>query len=299
MKQIFQSLFYISLLAAPSAAQLTRGTILGAVQDPSGAAVSSATITITNAATGAQRSTTSNGDGFYRLPGLDPGKYAVTFTAAGFSEAKVNAIDVNTSQEVTLNQRLTIGTTSTAVDVSDAPTGVELSKTTATVERTLQQQFIANAPASAQNRDVNQLALLAPTAVVGPGSSGISLNGQRARNNNFLLDGIDNNDSSVTISNNRVTPESTGEFQVQAQAFSAECGRNSGGQLQVITRSGTNAFHGEAYEYWQGNALTPVTLPNKRSGFTSTPRFTLNEPGGSLGGPGVEEQAVLLREYGN
>lgn len=285
VKTTFQLFLSLALLAAPLSGQLTRGTILGAVQDPSGAAISNATVSIANVATGAGRSTTSNGDGFYRLPGIDPGIYSVTFAASGFAEAKINRIEVTTSQEVTLNQQLSLGTTATAVDVQDSPQGVELSKTTATVERTLSQAFIANAPTSAQNRDVNQLALLAPTAVVGPGSSGISINGQRARNNNFLLDGIDNNDSSVTSSNNRVTPESTGEFQVQAQAFSAEFGRNSGGQIQVITRSGTNAFHGEVYEYWQGNSLTPLTILNKRSGFKSTPRFTLNEPGASFGGP--------------
>lgn len=299
MKRTFNLLLLLTSFLAPAAAQLTRGTILGSVQDPSGAAISKATVTISNLATGAARSTTSNNDGFYRLAGVDPGKYSIVFSASGFAEAKVNELDVTTSQEVTFNQKLSIGTTSTSVDIQDTPPGVELSKTTATVERTLSQQFISNAPTSAQNRDVNQLALLAPTAVVGPGSSGISINGQRARNNNFLLDGVDNNDSSVTISNNRVTPESTGEFQVQAQAFSAEFGRNSGGQIQVITRSGSNAFHGEAYEYWQGNSLTPLTLPNKRSGFTRTPRFTLNEPGGSLGGPVLKNKLFFFANVEN
>jgi len=299
MKQFFHLLLCIASLTFPMSAQLTRGTILGAVQDPSGAAVANATVTIANIATGAERSTTSNGDGFYRLPGVDPGLYSVVFAASGFAEAKVNRVQVTTSQEVTVNQRLALGTTATAVDVQDAPPGVELSKTTATVERTLSQQFVSNATTGSGTRDVNQLALLAPTAVVGPGSSGISINGQRARNNNFLLDGIDNNDSSVTQSNNRVTPESTGEFQVQAQAFSAEFGRNSGGQVQVITRSGTNAYHGEVYEYWQGNALTPLTLPNKRSGFKSTPRFTLNEPGGSLGGPVLKNRLFFFANVEN
>ena len=299
VKQTLLCFLSFALVAIPASAQLTRGTILGAVQDPSGAAIANATVRILNAATGADRNTTSNSTGFYRLPGVDPGTYSVIFTAAGFAEARVNKIEVTTSQEVTLNQQMAVGTTATTVDVSDTPAGVELSKTTATVERTLQQAFIANAPASAQNRDVNQLALLAPTAVVGPGSSGISINGQRARNNNFLLDGIDNNDSSVTAPNNRVTPESTGEFQVQAQAFSAEFGRDSGGQIQVITRGGTNQFHGEAYEYWQGNALTPLTLTSKRGGFTSTPRFTLNEPGGSFGGPVLKNKLFFFANMEN
>jgi outer membrane receptor protein involved in Fe transport len=264
---------------------MTRGTILGVVQDPSGASIAGASVRIVNSETGAERSTSTGADGSYRFAGVDPGAYNVAFTAAGFAPSQVKNINVSTSQEVTLNQQLTLGSTSSTVDVSDTPPGVELAKSTATIQRTLDQNFISNVATTSGTRDVNQLALLAPTATRGPGSTGISVNGQRARNNDFLLDGIDNNDSSVTLSNNRVTPEATGEFQVQTQAYSAEFGRNSGGQLQVITRGGTNTFHGEAYEYWQGNSLIPVTLPNKRNGLTSTPRFDQNQVGGSFGGP--------------
>jgi len=264
---------------------MTRGTILGVIQDPSGATISNASVKIVNSATGVERTTTSGSDGSYRFAGVDPGLYNVTFTATGFATSEVKNINVSTSQEVTLNQQLAVGATTSTVDVSDTPPGVELSKSSATIQRTLDQSFIANVATTSGTRDVNQLALLAPTAVRGPGSTGMSINGQRARNNDFLLDGIDNNDPSVTLSNNRVTPEATGEFQVQTQAYSAEFGRNSGGQLQVITRAGTNTFHGEAYEYWQGNSLIPVTLPNKRNGLTSTPRFDQNQVGGSFGGP--------------
>jgi len=245
-------------------------------------------------ATNIERTTTTNSDGFYRFPGVDPGVYNLTFVSPGFGETKVNNIVVTTSQELTLNQKLALATTSNAIEVQDTPPGVELSKSTATIERTLSQTFISNVATTSGTRDVNQLALLAPTATRGPGSTGISVNGQRARNNDFLLDGIDNNDASVTLSNNRVTPEATGEFQVQTQAYSAEFGRNSGGQLQVITRSGTNRFHGEAYEYWQGNSLIPVTPPNKRNGLTSTPRFDQNQVGGSLGGPVLKNRLFFF-----
>ncbi|MDQ6666263.1 MAG: carboxypeptidase-like regulatory domain-containing protein, partial [Acidobacteriota bacterium] len=270
MNNLFRLLVLSLVFISAAAAQLTRGTILGSVSDPSGAVITGTTVTIRNAATNIERTTTTNADGFYRFPGVDPGVYNLTFVSPGFGEAKVGNIVVTTSQEVTLNQKLALATTSNSVEVQDSPPGVELSKSTATIERTLSQTFISNVATTSGTRDVNQLALLAPTATRGPGSTGISINGQRARNNDFLLDGVDNNDSSVTLSNNRVTPEATGEFQVQTQAYSAEFGRNSGGQLQVITRSGTNAFHGEAYEYWQGNSLIPVTLPNKRNGLKST-----------------------------
>lgn len=285
MKRILIAALAAVLSGSASYAQLTRGAIIGSVQDPTAAVVVNASVRIVNNATKAERSTATNQNGFYRFDGVDPGVYSVTFIAPGFAEARVNDVAVTTSHEVTINQQLTVGSSTTTVNVSDNPPGVELEKTTATIQRTLPQTFIENVPTTPGTRDVNQLALFAPTAVHGPGSTGISVGGQRARNDNFLLDGIDNNDPSVTLSNNRVTPEATGEFQVQAQAYSAEFGRNSGGQIQVITRGGTNAFHGEAYEYWQGNSLNPVSLPNKRNGLTSTPRFDQNQVGGSIGGP--------------
>jgi len=174
--------------------QLTRGAIIGSVQDPTAAAVVNAAVRIVNNATKAERSTATNQNGFYRFDGVDPGVYSVTFTAPGFAEARVNDVAVTTSHEVTLNQQLVLSTSTTAVNVSDNPPGVELEKTTATIQRTLTQTFIENVPTTAGTRDVNQLALFAPTAVHGPGSTGISVAGQRARNDNFLLDGIDNND---------------------------------------------------------------------------------------------------------
>ena len=281
--------FYLSVIglscAGAAYAQLTRGTILGTVQDPSGAVVPNAMIKITNTATNVERTTTTNAGGVYRFAGVDPGNYDVSFQASGFAEVDVHGIQVTTSQEVTLNQSLSISAAAASVEVAEDLLGVDLAKSSSTIERTLPNSFIENVPTTTALRDVNQLALLAPTAVRGAGSTGISINGQRARNDNFLLDGIDNNDSSVTQASNRVIPEATSEFQVQSQTYSAEFGRNSGGQLQVITKSGTNEYHGEAYEYWQGNPLIPVTLPNKRNGFTHTPRFDVNEVGDSFGGP--------------
>jgi outer membrane receptor protein involved in Fe transport len=294
MRQLFAFTALAMAFTATLPAQLTRGTILGTVQDPTGAVVANASVRITNSETGLERSTTTSSDGIYRFPGVEPGVYTVKFTATGFGEAQVKNVSVSTSQEVTLNQSLTVGTTTTTVDVTDTAAGVELSKTSATIERTIGIAFLSNVATTSGTRDINQLALMAPTAVHGPGSTGISVNGQRARNDDFLLDGIDNNDSSVTLSNNRVTPEATGQFQVQTQAYSAEFGRNSGGQIEVIKRGGTNQFHGEAYEYWQGNSLVPVTLPNKRNGLTSTPRFDQNQVGGSLGGPVMKNKLFFF-----
>ena len=137
MKKLLVLLALAGSLAAGAFAQLTRGTILGTVQDPSGAVVANAGVKISNAATQVERSTTTNENGIYRFPGVDQGIYTVTFTATGFSEAQVKNVSVSTSQEVTLNQTLAVGSTTNTVDVTDTPAGVELSKSTATIQRTL------------------------------------------------------------------------------------------------------------------------------------------------------------------
>ena len=126
MKHLFAFTALAMALTATLPAQLTRGTILGTVQDPTGAVVANATVRITNSETGLERSTTTSSDGIYRFPGVEPGVYTVKFTATGFGEAQVKNVSVSTSQEVTLNQALTVGTTTTSVDVTDTATGVVL-----------------------------------------------------------------------------------------------------------------------------------------------------------------------------
>ncbi|MDQ6699439.1 MAG: Plug and carboxypeptidase regulatory-like domain-containing protein, partial [Acidobacteriota bacterium] len=293
---MFQIRIALSLFFASGFAwgQLTRGFISGTVQDPSGSIIPGATVKTVNSATNLERLTTTNDSGLYRFVGIEPGTYSVEFTKAGFETKRVQNIEVSTAQEVTINQILQIGQTTNVVEVQDSPPGVELSKSSATIERTLPMKFIQNVPLTAALRDVNQLALLAPTSSRGPGSTGISANGQRARNNNFMLDGIDNNDPSVTIANNRAIPEAISEFQVQTAAYSAEYGRNSGAQILASTRGGTNQFHGEAFDYYNGNWLTPVTLPNKRNGVLKTPRFNQNQAGGDFGGPVIKNRTFFF-----
>src|SRR5205823_8321008 len=109
--------------------------------------------------------------------------------------------------------------------------------------------------------------------------------GQRARNNNFMLDGIDNNDISVTLDSARTIPEAVSEVQVQTLAYSAEFGHSSGAQVSVVTKGGTNQFHGAGWEFYQGNWMQPVALASKRAGMNATPRFNMNQFGGDLGGP--------------
>lgn len=275
---------------------MTRGYISGTVQDATGAVIAGAKVKITNVDTQIARETATNDAGVYRFVAVEPGTYVAEFSKGGFDIQKVGGILVGTNQEVTLNQELKIGTAASAVEVTEAPPGVELAKSTATIERTLSRQMVSDLPVFAngnQDRDVTRLALLAPTVNRGPGSTGLSANGQRARNNNFTIDGVDNNDADVSLANSRIIPEAVAEFQVQTSSYSAEFGHSSGAQISVITRSGGNAFHGEAYDYYNGNWMQPVNLLNKRAGFDHTPRFDQNEAGGDVGGHIVKDRTFF------
>ena len=141
-------------------------------------------------------------------------------------------------------------------------------------------------------RAVTNLALLSPnvsysvsSGTTSVGQSNISANGQTSRNNNYTIDGSDNNDISVTLQTTPVIPEAVAEFQVITNAYNAEFGRNSGAQLNVITRSGTNEFHGDLFEYYRGSTLNAMDNLEKASGRTDPARFNRNQAGFTLGGP--------------
>ena len=105
---------------------------------------------------------------------------------------------------------------------------------------------------------------------------------------------MDNNDVSITSNSARLIPEQVGEFKVQTNAYSSEFGRNSGAQIAAITRSGTNAFHGEAWDYYSANWMEPLSLPQKRSGVTERPRYVHNQAGGAIGGPIIRDKTFFF-----
>src|SRR6266566_3489753 len=276
-------------------AQLVRGFVSGTVTDTTNAIIAGVQITITNKATNIPRDTVTNDVGFYRFVAVEPGDYSVEFKLAGFETHKMDRISVKTAQEIVINQTLSVGGVTTEVSVLETP-GVELQKTTATIERTFSDRLIGELPFQVYNgvRDVTRLALLAPTVSRANGSNEFSANGQRARNNSFSVDGVDNNDLSVTTNSLRIIPEAVQEVQVQTTAYSAEFGRTSGAQFSAVTKSGTNEYHGEAWEYYRGNWMEPLNLTNKRAKLTETPRFVLNQVGGDVGGPIVRERTFFF-----
>jgi outer membrane receptor protein involved in Fe transport len=286
----------VSWSVLPATAQLTRGFISGIVTDSSGGILAGVQVTITSTATNISRETITNEVGFYRFTAIEPGDYTVEFKLPGFENRKVAGVTVSTAQEVTINQSLSVGAVTAEVSVTTIP-GTDLAKTTATIERTFTGTLVEDLPLQTNasgTRDVTRIALLAPNVTRAPGSNQFAASGQRARNNNFMLDGIDNNDYSVTLDSARVLPEAVSEVQVQTTAYSAEFGRNSGAQFSVVTKSGSNQFHGAGWEYYRGNFMEPISLTNKRAGINSTPRFDVNEFGGDFGGPIIKDRTFFF-----
>ena len=274
-------------------AQLVRGFVSGTVTDTTNAILAGVQVTLTNKATNISRYSVTNDVGFYRFAAVEPGEYSIEFKLGGFESHKVESITVNTAQEVVVNQSLAPGGVTTEVSIVETP-GVTLDKTMATIERTFPGRVVTELPITMNTRDVTRLALLAPTVARAPGSNEFSANGQRARNNNFTIDGVDNNDLSITQNSSRIIPEAVQEVQVQTTAYQAEFGRNSGAQFSAITKAGSNQFHGEGWDYYRGNWMEPVSLLNKRAGINDTPRFVQNQFGGDVGGPILKERTFFF-----
>src|SRR5215207_51265 len=275
------------LLFAPAAhAQLTRGAINGTVRDEAGAAVAGATVKVIDPTKNSSRETTTNEEGFYRVAALEPGVYTVTIQGVGFGSLENQNVEVRTSIETTLDATLKAGGVAETVNVTAQTEAITLNKTNATVGLTVSPRQVVELPTGAA-RNVNNLALLSPNVFSAPGSSGISANGQRARNNNFTIDGSDNNDISVTIPTTSVVPEAVGEFQIQTNPYSVEFGRNSGAQINVITKSGTNELHGDAWDYYRGSRLAARDNIEKSSGLRRPARFNRNQFGFDINGPVV------------
>ena len=280
---IFCGLMLALVLPLQLQAQLIRGAISGTVSDESGAVIPGATVKITAIGRNVSRDATTDEEGFYRIGALDPGKYEVRIEKSGFTVAEVKEITVNTASEVTLNLSLKVGSVAETIDVTAQTEAITLNKTNGTIGTTIETQRVVELPLGAA-RNVNNLALLSPNVFSAPGSSGISANGQRARNNNFTIDGSDNNDITVTIPTNPVIAEAVQEFQIQTNPYSAENGRNTGAAINVGTKTGTNRFHGEVWNYYRGSDLNALNNIQKRT-LTQPPQFNNNQTGFSIGGP--------------
>lgn len=289
------------LLTLPGTAlfgQATSGNITGSVFDPAGATVPNATVVARNQATDLESTTNSTSAGDYRFENLPPGKYTLTVTAPGFAKAEVKDVEVELNITVTNNFNLTIGQATTSVQVSEAAVAVDT--TTAQIQSTYETKQITDLPITATGSGVLNLALLSPgvaTSGVSGVGTGPSVGGQRPRNNNFTIEGIDNNSGSVTGPLVSLPNDAIAEFSTLQNQYSPDFGHSSGGQFNTIIKSGTNAFHGTLYEYFQNRNLNAADNLNAVSGNPLHPRFDNNRFGGSVGGPIKHNKLFFFADY--
>jgi len=292
----------IGILTSAAWSQST-ATISGTVTDPSGAVVTNAQVTVHNISTGADRIVNTESSGLYAVPSLQPGDYKVQVTAPGFSNYTVPKVTINVARQVTVNAHLSVSSAGETVQVESASQQIE--SQTITVGQVINNRAVQDLPLN--GRHFLDLTVLTPGGVVAPtagsltsASRGLGANsfitaGNREDSVNFQINGINLND----ISQNQITFQpsisTTSEFKINNSTFSAEYGRSDGSIVTVATRSGTNRFHGEAFDYFRNEALdarnyfnrsfNPATgLPLVGSTGNKAP-LKRNNFGGSAGGP--------------
>jgi outer membrane receptor protein involved in Fe transport len=289
------------VFSMPAMAQATTGTLKGSVVDPQGAAISGATVTVTNEATGIVQTTTATSDGLFAVTNLPPGKYTVTGTGgSGFSAKKVTGVDVRIGTETDIKVELAIGTPTETVTVTGNTE--EIVQTTSQISASFESRKVEELPSNAAGGGLDTLALLAPGVVPGFGnvnSNGttLSVNGNRARSNNFTLDGTDNNDLTIGGPNFFISnQDSVQEFQVITNNYSAQFGRNQGAVINYVTKSGTNEFHGSAFEYHRNSSALDAMTNQQRSEPSRSRRdkFISNVFGGTFGGPIVKNKLFFF-----
>lgn len=298
----FQVLLVTSLTALlfSTLAVAQTASIHGTVTDSTGAVVVGAEIAAHNLDTNTTRMVTSGGTGDYAITNLAVGRYDVTVTKTGFRVFKVQQVVLSVDQAQTTNARLEAGATGEEIQVrgTDLPP-VDLE--TAQVSNLVDSRQMQDLPLI--TRDPYSLVLLSPgTSQTNTGLGGFTVNGSRERNNNFLLDGVDNNDTSVPgIPDGVLTanPDSTQEFRVITNNFNAEYGRNTGAIIDVVTKGGSNAFHGGAYEFGRWNSFGGARdWFNPRLNFDGTTNrmnpYIRNQFGYDVGGPIIKNKTFFF-----
>ena len=274
---VFFLLSVLILTAVTAAAQETTGTLRGTVVDATGAVVPNATVVVTNDATGASQTKQTSGDGVFEFTKLDPGSYTVDVSATGFKRSLNKGVSVKLGIINPGDVKLEAGNVAETVTVT-ASTEEIIQRDQSQISTTIETRKIQDLPSNAAGSGLDTLALLAPGVIannsggVNTNGTGLSVNGNRARSNNFQIDGADNNDLSVAgpalfVDNQ----DALQEYQIITNNFSAQYGRNQGAIINQVTKGGTNDFHGSLFEYHRDNKVLN-SLNNQEKGDTGPHR---------------------------
>jgi hypothetical protein len=293
------TLVVVGLFSAFGVAQSTGGRILGKITDPSGAVIPGVQITLTNEATGVVSTTEADREGNYGFPTVAVGEYSIQYDATGFKKNVLHHLTVILNQVLTLNQTMQLGQKQEVVDVSSEAPIVDTTSTQ--LGAVMGSRSVEQLPLN--TRDTYQLLQLQPGVMSNVGGSNsisygsdqpgvVSVNGGRGRSNNFSVNGGDANDLFANLPTVQPNPDSIDEFRVLTNTFDAEYGRNSGAVINVVTKSGTNNWHGSAYEFFRNKVL------NAKGFFDTTkPDFQQNQFGGTIGGPIIKDRTFFFLSY--
>lgn len=301
MKLKFRTLFLVVLsllLPVTLAAQTHRASVRGTIFDPRRAAIAGASVSITRSETGEVRTTTANGNGEYGITSLPPGHYQIRVESTGFNTYAKN-IELFVNQELRLDIELVVPGPSIGDNILSEPE--PLKKDSGSLGTVIENRQVTGLPLDGRN--FYELSLLVPGAVPpAPGSAGsvrgdfaFSVNGAREDANNFLLDGVYNVDPKLNTFGVRPSVDAIREFEMLTSTYDASFGRNPGAQVNVVLNSGSNDFHGSAFEFHRNAALdarnffAPASEPK--------PKYIRNQFGGALGGPIKHDRTFFFADY--
>jgi hypothetical protein len=283
-------------------AQGTSGRIVGRVADPTGAVLAGVKVTLANEGTNVSRDATTNANGDYDFVEVPVGSYRLEFDLKGFKKNVRRSVALDINQVITLNMTLQLGGAQEVVDVTSEAPLVETSSTQ--LGAVVGDRAVSELPLN--SRDTYQFLQLQPGVMSTAGSSNsivygsnnagaVSVNGGRGRSNNFSVNGGDANDQFVNLPTVQPSPDSIQEFRVLTNTFDAEYGRNSGSVVNVVTKSGTNDFHGNLYEFFRNTVLNSSNYcfapPCEK------PKFNQNQFGGTFGGPIKKDRTFFFASY--
>jgi hypothetical protein len=306
LRAALAALAVVALLPAAARAQAV-GSITGLVTDESGAVIPGVTVEATNAGTGQVRTMVTDADGRYDLPQLQPGRYNVKASLAGFRTMERQAVQVSVDDTSRVDFKMAVGGIEENVTVSGAAPLVETSH--ATMGITIDQQKVVELPLNGRN--FTQLGTLIPGVLAPPSglggqagdatpggfgatTAGFNVNGMRNQSNNFVMDGTTNNDTFNTGFVLRPPPDAIQEFKIQTHSYAAEYGRNAGAVVNVVTKSGTNVFRGSAWEFNRDDSLQAKNYFALSS--QPKPKLKQNQFGGALGGP-IQKNKLFFFGY--